>query len=137
VRKLEEKEARLQRHFEPNNPTHLAEQTRLQQEKNRANRAILSNQNKIGNLRGELNKSWADFLDFSDPGKNLGQLNDNYPILMLPLRIETRFKKVNADGRVRDELWVRVFPDDCSIDTFEEHLSNSEILNAQDFWTNW
>jgi hypothetical protein len=35
---------------------------------------------------------------FSDPTRNISQLNDNHPILLFPMRIETRFKAVAGDG---------------------------------------
>ena len=33
------------------------------------------------------------------------------------------------------QLWVRVFPDDISIDTFEELPSENEIRNARSYWS--
>ena len=37
------------------------------------------------------------------------------------MRLEVRFKHLvrDAAGVKRDELWVRIYPDDCSIDSFE------------------
>lgn len=79
------------------------------------------------------------FETFSDPVKNIGQLNDIHPILLFPLRIETRFKKITGPGG-RDvstnQLWVRVYPDDISVDTFEETPSEVEISNTRVYWTN-
>jgi hypothetical protein len=70
------------------------------------------------------------FATFTDPRRNLGRLSDGLPFLLLPVRIETRF--VHKDGS--DELWVRIYPDDCSIDTFEPLLSDTELANAKRYW---
>ena len=48
------------------------------------------------------------------------------PILLLPLRVETRFKGA--------ELLVRVFPDEISIDTHEEIPTIAEAALGQDYW---
>src|SRR5262245_45891546 len=71
------------------------------------------------------------FETFSDPRDNLGKLSDAYPILLFPLRVETRFK---TDPTGRPQLWVRVYPDTCLIDTFEASLTEQELANAQAFW---
>src|SRR5262249_57253940 len=55
-------------------------------------------------------------------------------IVMLPVRIETRFKTVTDRGRPRRQLWVRLYPDDCAIDSFEATLSESEVCAARLFW---
>jgi hypothetical protein len=47
----------------------------------------------------------------------------NVPITFLPLRIETRFGK-SSDGK--PELWVRVFPDDIHVNSFEPGLTAAE-----------
>ena len=31
---------------------------------------------------------------------------------------------------------VRIYPDDCSIDTFEPMLSGSELINIKAYWMN-
>lgn len=82
------------------------------------------------------------FADFSDPRKHLSQLNDDTPILLFPLRIETRFKTLTRRGTpataaapaTRHELWVRVYPDDIAIDGFEPLLSESEVKNAATYF---
>jgi hypothetical protein len=74
------------------------------------------------------------FETFTDPRRNAGLLDDGIPFALLPVRIETRFMSV-ADGELaRDELWVRVYPDDCWVDTFEPMLSTTELANAQRYW---
>jgi hypothetical protein len=80
--------------------------------------------------------AFADFARVSDPRSQIERLTDDIPILLFPVRLETRFKTVAAAGAaVRRQLWVRVYPDDCSIDTFESRLSESEVANAQLYWT--
>lgn len=75
------------------------------------------------------------FLPFSDPIDNLARLDDRYPILLMPLRIETRFREATAEGRGGSQLWIRVYPDDICVDTFEEVLAEVEIANARRYWT--
>jgi hypothetical protein len=66
------------------------------------------------------------FVKAIDPRQAIANLNDSIPILMMPVRIETRFRQ--------NELLVRVYPDDCSIDAFEPVLSDSELKSAKDYW---
>lgn len=48
------------------------------------------------------------------------------PILLLPLRVETRFKE--------RELLVRVFPDEIATDTHEETLTKREAAAGERYW---
>ena len=75
-----------------------------------------------------------DFATFSDPRTELGQLSDEYPFLLMPVRLETRFKRVRTADGTQHQLWVRIFPDDCSVDSFESTLSEAEVQNARDYW---
>ena len=45
--------------------------------------------------------------------------------LGFPVRLETRFKAV---GQGRTELWARVYPDECSVDTFEPVPTDDEVV---------
>lgn len=74
------------------------------------------------------------FQPFADPRQHIGQFSDSYPILLFPVRLETRFKKLTLPGGVQHQLWVRIFPDDCSIDTYEGTLTESEVKNAKNYW---
>ncbi len=84
-----------------------------------------------------LSSEWATLMEyqqFTSPVENIAGLPDDCPILLFPLRLETRFKKVQYKNRVQDQLWVRVFPDDIAINSFESDLSKSEIRDAQAYW---
>lgn len=74
------------------------------------------------------------FEAFTDPRRHLPQWSDQFPILLFPLRIETRFKTTTTVNGVQRQLWVRVFPDDCSVDHFDPTLSEVEIRNAKSYW---
>ncbi len=65
-----------------------------------------------------------------DPLTDVRQLDDSYPLLLFPLRIETRFKK--TDGQ--PQLWIRVYPDDCNVVKNEPLLTEDELKNARSFW---
>jgi hypothetical protein len=72
----------------------------------------------------------AGFLKQLNPIEKISELKDAFPILLFPLRLETRFKSTNGTP----QLWLRVYPDDCNINKKEELLSDSEINNATAFW---
>jgi hypothetical protein len=69
-----------------------------------------------------------------DPRKGIGKLSTDTPLVLLPVRIETRFANVGSAEQPQHQLWVRIYPDDCSIDTFEETLSDVEVANAKLYW---
>ncbi|MGI8334769.1 hypothetical protein ACRYCC_32865 [Actinomadura scrupuli] len=54
-------------------------------------------------------------------------LSDAYPVLLGPVRMETRFTAT--------ELLVRVFPDEWAVDTFEEQRTTQEQEYARTFWS--
>src|SRR3954454_23264632 len=63
-----------------------------------------------------------------DLSRAIGELADATPILMFPVRIETRF---TPSG---EELMLRVYPDECLLDTFDPTLTTTEVTNAQAYW---
>jgi len=87
---------------------------------------------RLAALRANERELFEGFQTFTDPREGLRQLPDSHPILLFPLRLETRFK---TDESGRPQLWVRVFPDTCLIDSFEPSLTEQEVENARAFWT--
>ena len=73
---------------------------------------------------------WESFGKFASPKDALRRLPDRHPILLFPLRLETRFKAVGGQA----QLWVRVYPDQCLAESFEPALTEAEARNAQIFW---
>jgi hypothetical protein len=96
--------------------------------KNRAARA----RNRIRALAN----SHEAFAGFSDPRSSAQMLDDAMPLLLFPLRLETRFGTIMQDGVLKTQLWVRVYPDDCLIDSFEPLPSETEIASSQRYWIN-
>ena len=59
------------------------------------------------------------------------ELNGNLPIVMLPVRIETRFVNPASGGQ---ELWIRIFPDDIHADSHEPLLTKNEVETGELYW---
>ena len=70
------------------------------------------------------------FGQLADPRSSAGRLTDGLPVLLFPLRLETRF----GGGAPPTELWVRAYPDDCLVDSFEEDLSDGELDAGERYW---
>jgi hypothetical protein len=64
------------------------------------------------------------------PEQLIGEWDDATPILLLPLRVETKFKTVQG----RAELWVRVFPDEVAVTTHEAILTTREYKAGLAYW---
>ena len=61
-----------------------------------------------------------------------GMVETKHPLLLLPVRLETRF--VSTRDGTGTELWVRVYPDDVHIDTHEPGLTAEEERWGKHFW---
>lgn len=59
-------------------------------------------------------------------------MDGNIPMVLLPVRIETRFVAPPVtDG---NELWIRIFPDDIHTNTHEPVLTNEETDTGESYW---
>lgn len=76
------------------------------------------------------------FAELLDPRRSIGQLDSQQPILLFPVRLETRFKADPADS-ARPQLWLRIYPDEIGVDSFEPLLSQAEIDTARIYWRDW
>jgi hypothetical protein len=66
-----------------------------------------------------------------DPRQWINALNAGFPILLLPLRVQTRFLRTERGL----ELLVRVYPDDISVQSHQPTLSEGERLAGDAYWT--
>jgi hypothetical protein len=66
------------------------------------------------------------FGQLADPREQVERLPDDLPLLLMPLRLETRFKD--------DQLLVRVYPDVWAVDAFEARLSTVEVASGARYW---
>jgi len=57
-------------------------------------------------------------------------LDSGLPIVLLPVRLETRFSVV-AGGT---DLLIRIYPDDVHVDTHEPELTDEEVTWGQNYW---
>ncbi len=84
----------------------------------------------------------GQFTSLADPTAQVGELDDNVPILLFPVRVEVRYRTAQRQpGRVpvlvappQPQLWLRIYPDACSVDSFEPLLSDSEVTAVTAFW---
>src|SRR5262245_51690140 len=62
----------------------------------------------------------------TDPVAAIGQLDARFPVALLPVRIETRFRDA--------ELLVRIYPDSILADSHEPLLTANEVAAGQEYW---
>lgn len=125
----------LERWANPNSEQGAAARAALEAERRRLAAQQEERGAALGRIAGELGDLAPIFWnEWSDPRRHAGQMNDDIPVMLFPLRLETRFKTVAADRGTRQQLWVRVYPDECLVDTFEETLSEAELDSASIFW---
>ena len=107
-------------------------------------------QNALQSARASVVQATAAFANFNTPQQNVALLSDSSPFLLFPVRIETRFRAAPvttppigiavaaaAVAAPAHQLLVRIYPDDCSIDTFEPLFSQSELTNVKAYWMNF
>ena len=69
------------------------------------------------------------FGEFADPVRNASLLDQGTPLLLMPLRMETRF--------IGSDLLVRAYPDQWAIDMFAPKPTEQEVDNVRRFWASW
>ncbi|HEX5552942.1 MAG TPA: hypothetical protein VFX43_06795 [Chitinophagaceae bacterium] len=134
LKALEKQRAALERQKGDNNEVYLRRRNELDHSI-RDEKAIGEQQKeKYKGLQGRVAVAQKDFDLFVDPRRELAAgFSNEIPFLLFPLRMETRFKAVNRQA----QLWVRVYPDECLVDSFEPLLSRQEVNNAARFWAEY
>lgn len=61
--------------------------------------------------------------------KKVDALNDKFPVLLFPVRPETRFHLGDTGG----ELWIRIHPDTCHTAVQRQYLTLHELTTAIDY----
>lgn len=126
LQRLDAQIAQLERRAGEHNLDAVQRLVQLRKDRANAANALKEAETQYTVARRSMDRFARDFFAFSDPAQFVERLDDGIPLLMFPVRIETRF--------MRSELWVRIYPDDCLIDTFETALSGTEVRAARRYY---
>jgi len=106
------------------------ESARLDRDISDLQQTIERNKLALSGAKAQLGDLVGTFVLPKTPQQLVAELDDTIPFLLLPVRIETRFMRVDT-GR---ELWVRVFPDDIAVHTHEKTLTREEADAGIAYW---
>ena len=134
LKKIQRKKQSLQRVFDVENNENVKLKQRLEREENKVTSEINQWESTLQEHAISMNDILLQYQPFSDPREFVDRLSDETPFLLMPVRLETRFKTVRSDNTDVNQLWVRIYPDDCMIDSFESVLSEVEVISAQKYW---
>jgi hypothetical protein len=110
--------------------TGAREVARLEKELEGLSAAETANATRLDEQTRALTDVLVDFTRVDDPTTLIERLSDRLPILLLPVRVETRFMPVVTPR----ELWVRIFPDDIAVETHERELTKDERAAGRAYW---
>jgi hypothetical protein len=134
LRKIEAEQVELDRVFNQQNQGQAARRNRLARMRAEAEATIAARAAAYETHKQfELDRFKA-FASFTDPRQLIENFHDDFPFLLMPVRIETRFKSVVVERRTQPQLWVRVYPDECAVDSFESTLTENEVKSARIYW---
>lgn len=109
----------------------------------------IEDENLVQTLESQISTTKADLLTINgdiaialnsyeslDPWDSsvIGSFDDNTPILLTPVRIETRYETYVELGVPKYELWIRIFPENLHMQTHEKALSDEELEDGTDFY---
>jgi hypothetical protein len=136
LKRIAASQSELDRAFNENNQAAIAERNRLAREKEDEKAKLNQFRNGRDSAIAAEAAAIEDWVLFTDPRHGIERLKDDTPILLMPVRLETRFKSVAAAGAPAavPQLWVRIYPDDCWIDSFDATLTETEVTNAKTYW---
>ncbi|MEP6691194.1 MAG: hypothetical protein ABJD07_08550, partial [Gemmatimonadaceae bacterium] len=99
------------------------------------NAAAIAKQREVVKARESAVRAATDALaGRRSPPELIAEWDDGLPIVLLPLRLETRWK-TDALAPATPELWVRVYPDDVAITTHEPVLTDAEVEHGRAYWS--
>jgi hypothetical protein len=138
LRQIEARQAELARVFDPHgdDQARRAERERLAREQAAIRAEVERLREAHRGLKADEAVLAGNFAIFTNPRDGIARLDDRTPILLMPVRLETRFRDLTRSGGGH-ELWVRIYPDDCWVDTFDPALTEAEIANTRTYWINW
>jgi hypothetical protein len=91
---------------------------------------------KFAEATEELRQRIDEYIAGRTPQRLIEAMEDRFPILLLPLRVETRWRlEEDLEPGAAPELWVRVFPDDIAKVTHEKTLTGAEVEHGRAYWT--
>jgi hypothetical protein len=123
--------SQFQRRLDPTNQEHETQRVNLAEQIDAAAAKTAISRNASASAVANLADLAVLLEPLTDPRTALPAFDAKYPILLFPVRLETRFVR-NAAGQ--RELLVRIYPDECLIDSFEPELSESEVKNLRRYW---
>jgi hypothetical protein len=124
----------LERYRNPQDQGYLALKAQLEQEISSVQGAIVKQRSDILQLKGGSRGLIGSLLQLGDPTQQIEEFTADVPFLLFPLRVETRFKLKANETRDTDELWMRFYPDDCQVNSFEGLLRENEVTTGKAFW---
>jgi hypothetical protein len=134
LRLLEKERSALERRKGDNNEEYLSRRHELDSQIAAEKAEQAKHRERFAGVQDRLREVEKAFEFFRDPRRELeSHFSNQTPFLLFPLRIETRFKTVDD----KPQLWVRVYPDECLVDSFEPLLSKKEVNNAARFWAEY
>jgi len=107
----------------------------LTQELTAAGEALQTARDALRGGRAALDTALTEFALAVDPTAEVERWSDETPIALFPLRLETRFKTISSPAGNRRELWVRVYPDDVLVDSFQPEISKAEYAGVAKYWS--
>jgi hypothetical protein len=135
LKTIEDRLQKLKRSFNEQDEQTVVEKIQLEKERETVSNEIATLSQQENNFRNHSKELFTSLINLSDPTKQIEELSDAFPFLLLPLRLETRFKELPGNPvESRHQLWVRIYPDTCHIETREDILSQFEVQNAKQFW---
>ncbi|HYI09821.1 MAG TPA: hypothetical protein VEK57_12225, partial [Thermoanaerobaculia bacterium] len=116
--------------FGKDDPAHAGELKHLELMQQSALQAIAEAEQNLGAASKFEQLKAEPLAPITDPREAMQFLDGRVPLLLMPVRLETRFRPAQSPP----ELWVRVYPDDCSVDTFEPTFSDDELQSTREYW---